>query len=300
MLGAGAAGLAAAPAQEKPPQRLLFDTDIGADVDDALALIYLLNSPELDVRGVGTVVRNTYRRAQYARKLVTAMGRGRIPCCAGCELPLTAAGRKLRGFAEWVRNQPIAGYGDDGELGRSDNPPVTPGHAVDLLLRATREAEGPRWILATGPQTNLAMALLQDPSLADRVEGITLMGYSFRTGLDRYNVGWDVAAARHVLASGIPLRVLPIEIGAACQMQPPEYESLLASRSPQMEVVRESLRRWVEYVRRRPGAPIPDYLPRPYDSLAAMTLTHPHLFEWKRGHHRTDAVRRPGAAQHPL
>lgn len=283
------AALAAAPlafAQPVGPRPIIFDTDIGADVDDALALIYLLNSPEIDLRGVTTVMRNTRRRAQYARQVLDVMGRGsRIPCCAGCQVPLTpgARPRPLRGYSDWVLSQPMAGYGDDGELGKSQNPPISATHAVDFIIESTRRPGGPRHLLVVGAQTNAAMALLKDPSLADRLDGITLMGYYFRTGLDPYNVGGDIAAARHVLASGVPLRVVPTEIGLACQMTEAEYRNCQASQCPHMRFVNVFMRRWVEYVRARPGSPVPDYLPRPYDSLAAASLTHPHLFEWRRG-----------------
>jgi inosine-uridine nucleoside N-ribohydrolase len=194
---------------------------------------------------------------------------------------MTPGRRPIRGYDSWVRNRPVAGDGDDGDLGKTEK--ISPKHAVDFLIEATREPNGPKHILVIGAETNIGMALVKDPSLADRLAGITLMGYNFQTGRDPYNIGWDRDAARHVLVSGIPLKVLPIEIGVACQMKDPEYRSLQESKCKHLETIKISMRNWVNFVRRRPGAPIPDYLPRPYDSLAAMTLTHPHLFEWKRG-----------------
>lgn len=284
---AGSSALAAGA--EKRRAGVILDTDIGGDIDDALALIYLLNSPEIDLRGVTTVKGNTHRRAQFATMILAAMGRGEeIACHAGCTLSMTPrrAGqdpRGLRGYAGRAERQNMGRAGDDGTLEEENRPPVSPEHAVDYIVRATREQEGPRRLLVVGPETNAGMALVKDPGLADRLEGITLMGYNFETGVDPYNIGGDLTAARHVLDSGIPLRVLPIEIGVACQMTEADYQSCLASSAPQMQLIREPMRRWVDYVRQRPGAPVPGYCPRPYDSLAAMTLTHPELFEWKRG-----------------
>lgn len=250
---AGAAVSAAGLGCGNAPLKLLFDTDIGGDIDDALALIYLLNSPEIDLRGVTTAQGDTSRKAQFARGLIASMGRGG-------EIPVHA------GSAEPSRNAPDK---------RTD--------AVKFLVRSIREANGPRHMLVVGAQTNVAMALRGEPALAGRLEGITLMGYKFDTLTAPFNVNWDLDAAQTLLTSGIPLRVLPVEIGVACQLQEGEYNRCLASECPQMKYIREPMRQWVEHVRQRPGAPIPDYLPRPYDSLTAMTLTHPELFEWKRG-----------------
>ncbi|TVQ25465.1 MAG: hypothetical protein EA382_06995, partial [Spirochaetaceae bacterium] len=59
----------------RPPLKVLFDTDIGADIDDEMTLIYLLNSPEIDLRGVTTVYGDPFSRAEFARGLIASMGR---------------------------------------------------------------------------------------------------------------------------------------------------------------------------------------------------------------------------------
>ncbi len=236
----------------KGPLKLLFDTDIGADIDDEFTLIYLLNSPEIDLRGVTTVFGDPSSRARFARGLIASMGRGgEILVYAGAAGPM----RSTPGLTD----------------------------AVKFIVRSIREADGPRHILVTGAQTNVAIALREEPALAEKLEGITLMGYKLDTLTAPFNVNGDLDAAQTLLTSGIPLRVLPVEIGIACQMQEGEYNRILASEAPQIKHIRERLIRWVQHVRKRPGNPIPDYLPRPYDSLTAMTLTHPKLFEWKRG-----------------
>ncbi|WP_321478328.1 nucleoside hydrolase [uncultured Paludibaculum sp.] len=106
-------------------------------------------------------------------------------------------------------------------------------HAADFLIQATRAAGGPRRALCAGAQTKLAMAPLKDPTLADRLEEVVVMEFSFQTGVDPYNVGGDLVAARVVLGSGIPLTILPVEIGVACQMAEAEYAECLAAQRPQ-------------------------------------------------------------------
>jgi purine nucleosidase len=281
-LASCAAGIAAAAT---PPLSLIFDTDIGSDVDDAIALAILVNSPEIRLAGVTTVFRNPWRRAQYARRFLDAMRRPDVPCCAGCAIPIAPvpSAPLPRGYGARLRELPLAAGGNDEGLGTRDTPAISPQHAVDFLIDSTRAASGPRHILVVGPQTNLAMALIKDPSLPERLDAVTLMGYNFEKGIDPYNVGNDLGAARHVLASGVPLRVLPVEIGIACQMSAEEYSRAMESTCPHMKILAGSMRQWVQFVRNRPRTPIPDYLPRPYDSLAALTITHPGLFRWKRG-----------------
>ncbi len=291
---ASPAAVFAAPA----PRPLIFDTDIGADVDDAIALAILAHSPEIRLAGVTTVFQNTRRRAQYASRMLEALRVTGVPCFAGCPFPLAArpSTPAYRGGEEKLRQLRLATEGPEEDL--SAAPPISPQHAVDFILEATRAPNGPRHLLLVGPQTNLALALLKDPSLADRLDTVTLMGYDFRKFIDPYNVGNDLVAARHVLASGIPLRVLPVEIGIDNQMDAAEYERCLQSQCPHMKLLAAAMRRWVQLVRARPGNPIPDYLPRPYDSLAALTITHPHLFTWKRGTIRLEPGDAPFQTHH--
>ncbi|GEM_PF-6601135 len=233
----------------KAPLKLLFDTDIGADIDDEMTLIYLLNSPEIDLRGVTTVYGDPFSRAEFVRGLIASMGRGgMIPVHAGARVPMHEAPDE-----------------------RTD--------AVKFIVRSILETDGPRHLLLTGGHTNIGMALREDPALTERLEGISLMGYDFKSFCGAFNLDSDIDAAEVVLTSGIPLRVLPREIGIACQLQQKEYNRLLASECPQMIFIREPMQRWVRHVRQRPRVPIPDYLPRPFDPLTAMTLTHPELFQ---------------------
>ncbi len=250
-----ALGLALAPhaGAQEPPLKLLLDTDIGADIDDEMTLIYLLNSPEIDLRGVTTVHGNPESRANSAREIIDVMERGgEIPVYAG-------AAKNL-----------------------NQQPEMT--DASRFIVQSLREANGPRNILVTGGYTNVARAVQEEPDLArNRLETIYLMGFSLATMSTLHNATNDLQATGILLKSGIPLRVLPAEIGWECQMTQEEYDEILASEAPQIAHIRQRMINWVNHVRTRPNTPIPDYLPRPYDTLAAMTIKNPELFQWKRG-----------------
>src|SRR5262249_27868961 len=144
-------------------RRIVLDTDIGSDVDDALALGLALASPELDLVAVTTVSGDTTVRARIAARLLALAGRADVPVYAGCSEPLGGGA----GFA-W--------FGHEGEgLLDGARGAVAPEHAVDALLRLFREQDGLE-LVTIGPLTNVAEALERDPALARRVVRLTAMG----------------------------------------------------------------------------------------------------------------------------
>ena len=244
---------------QEPPLKVLFDTDgmPNGDIDDAFALIYLLNSPDIDVRGVTTRQKESDRVANYMREIIDVMGRrGDIPVYAGATRPL----RDASGMTDASR----------------------------FIVQSIRDANGPRNLVVVGSFTNVARAVLEEPDLArNRLEAIYLMGYKFDTLTSPFNVNGDLDAADILLKSGIPLRVLPVEIGIKSQLTQQEYDTILASDAPQVVHIKQNMINWVHGIRERSvkrwGNQYLDYLPRPYDSLTAMTITNPELFQWKRG-----------------
>ena len=145
------------------PRRIVLDTDIGTDVDDALALALTLASPELELVAVTTVAGDTMRRARIAARLLALADRADVPVHAGCERALSAPG----GFA-WF------GHEGDGILeGSADAVSGEP--AVDALLRLFGPAEELE-LVAIGPLTNVAVALEREPAFARRVARLTVMG----------------------------------------------------------------------------------------------------------------------------
>ena len=144
-------------------RRIVLDTDIGTDVDDALALALALASPELELVAVTTVSGDTTLRGRIAARLLALAGRTDVPVHAGCAEPLGGTA----GFA-WF------GHEGDGILDRSRDA-VAPEPAVDALLRLFREQDGLE-LVTIGPLTNVAVALERDPGLARRIARLTAMG----------------------------------------------------------------------------------------------------------------------------
>jgi purine nucleosidase len=188
---------------------VLIDTDPG--IDDALALMLALRSPELDVRGITTVHGNVpvERGTRNAFRILDLLDRRDIPVAAGAAVPLL---RELR-TAEIV-------HGSDGlaDLVTTEveaSPDGAAGPA--FLVRALEEADGPMTVITLGPLTNLAIALAFAPQVAERIERIVAMGGAVRsegnaTPAAEFNVLADPEAAAIVLRSGAPLTLVPLDV----------------------------------------------------------------------------------------
>src|SRR5215213_6732899 len=147
------------------PARAILDTDIGTDPDDALALAFILASPEFKLEGITCVYADAPLRARIAQKLLSLRGVN-IPVRAGASTPL-------------ARLQPayLAGYEGDGLLDSGEREmPIHPEYAPDFIVRTVLENPGEIHIVAIAPLTNIALALLREPRLAEKISYLTIMG----------------------------------------------------------------------------------------------------------------------------
>lgn len=199
-----------------PVTSFLMDTDIAADVDDALALAFALRHPELDLRGVTTVAGDTQRRARVARKLLHLAGRADIEVAAGewgiqtNERQLNENGLEdayLGDISDFPSLEPAPRDGDDARDG------------VTLLLEECEQHGYPVAVL--GPQCNIAAAVQRRPDFAELTAGITLMGGVFAPvhHLGRtlpptidHNLNVDQAASLVALNAGIAATYVPGDV----------------------------------------------------------------------------------------
>ena len=182
----------------------MLDTDIGGDVDDALALAYALRHPDLDLRAVTTVSGDTNVRAHIAARLLALAGRHDVVVAAG-----------VGGFHERVW------FGHEGDgLPQGREVGVDGRHAVDVLLDLSRDATPP--VVATvGQQSNVAACVERDPTFPDRVPLLAVMGGVFATidlhgtslppGRD-FNLVTDPDASVTSLNAGFAVRYVPLDV----------------------------------------------------------------------------------------
>ncbi|MBA2336663.1 MAG: nucleoside hydrolase [Acidimicrobiia bacterium] len=189
-------------------RRIVIDTDPGQD--DAVALLAALASPELEVVAVTTVAGNVplSRTTANALAMVELAGRPEVPVYAGCARPMV---RRLV-TAEYVHGP----TGIDG----ADLPAVTlaatPGNAVDALIDLLTRSEATT-VCLLGPHTNLAMAMVKEPSITAHIDEIVLMGGGFFEGGNttpaaEFNIYVDPHAAQVVFTSGVPITMMPLDV----------------------------------------------------------------------------------------
>jgi purine nucleosidase len=198
------------------PQPIIIDTDPG--IDDAVAILLALASPELDLLGLVTVAGNVPLAAttRNALAVLELAGRPEIPVYAGCPRPLA-----LDALAA-ERSHGTGGLGDLvlPEPARS----AQSEHGVLWLIETLRQAApGSVTLCALGPLTNVATALVMAPEIARGVARLVLMGGGTRgnvTAAAEFNIHADPQAAAIVVASGLPITMVPLDVTLTVRSTP--------------------------------------------------------------------------------
>jgi inosine-uridine nucleoside N-ribohydrolase len=217
------AGKPSAP--EKVP--ILLDTDIGSDIDDAFALALVLASPELDLQGVTTCTSDAEDRAWMVCRLLTAVGRKDVPVAWGRDPQPKSA---IDGQIQYRRHPAVI-------FNRTSKPVKE--SAVDFLYAKLKGQQGKLTIVAVGPLTNVARLLSDHPDCKPWIKRIVLMGGSVKVGYEgkpgaeaEWNIKSDIAAARTVFGSGVPLTVAPLDATAVLQLEEPLRKQLFDAYTP--------------------------------------------------------------------
>jgi inosine-uridine nucleoside N-ribohydrolase len=180
------------------PIKVLLDTDIGSDIDDAVCLAYLLANPECELLGITTVTGEAEKRAQIASALCNVAGM-QIPIYPGAELPLLVPQRQM------IAHQAVKL--DNWE----HNMNFPKGKAIHFMQETIRAYPGEVTLLAIGPLTNLALLFRTDPEIAGLLKATVVMGGVFSPHVASLNpVEWNTGCDPHATAivAGQPLRQL--------------------------------------------------------------------------------------------
>jgi len=205
---------------------IIIDTDPG--VDDAVAILLALASPELAVLGLSAVAGNRplERTQSNARALCELAGRAEVPVFAGCARPILGP----TGSAE--RFHGSGGLGDFAPP--APRLPLGEAHAVDWMIETLRGAgDGEIALCALGPLTNLAVALIKEPAIRPKIREIVMMGGSLFAGGNvtpaaEFNIHCDPHAAAVVFSSGCPLTLMPRDVALAARATEARFARLEA------------------------------------------------------------------------
>lgn len=259
------------PGPGRGPFRVIIDTDPG--VDDALALLLAMRSPELKIEAITPVAGNVPLDLTLpnALRMVEIAGRTDIPVAAGARAPL-------------MRRLVTATYahGENGLGGAvfpepTTKPVATP--AAEIIRQIVRKYPGEVTLITIGPLTNIATALNADPDLAGMVRALVMMGGSLSGGnitpAAEFNVYVDPEAARIVFQSGIPVTMVGLDVTRRTSLTDEHVRTLEAAQNPVSQAAAKIGRNAINHNRER------GYLvgPNMHDSLAVAGFLEPAILK---------------------
>src|SRR5712691_1299514 len=255
------------------PFRVVIDTDPG--VDDALALLLAMRSPELRIEAITVVAGNVPLELTLpnALRMVEIAGRTDIPVAAGAKAPL-------------LRRLVTAAYahGENGLGGAVFPEPRT--HPVkepasEVIRQIARKFPGEVTLLTIGPLTNIATALNMDPEVAGMIRALVMMGGSLSGGnitpAAEFNIYVDPEAARIVFQSGIPITMVGLDVTRKTSLTEEHLLRLQAGQNPISQAAATIARNAIEHNRDR-GFEVG---PNMHDSLAIAGFLQPSLMKLK-------------------
>jgi inosine-uridine nucleoside N-ribohydrolase len=241
-------------------QKIILDTDIGDDIDDAYALTLALHSPEFEVIGVTTAWGDTALRAQLAARLLATAGAKKIPVEPG------APTHSKTNFSQraWASAGSTPAAGD----------------AVDFLLAQARRYPHQVTLIAIGPLTNIGAAIDRDASSFRLFNRVVLMGGSIHCGYGNpratpppppqpeYNIAMDPGAARKLLASGVPIFMMPLD-STQWKLDDSKLAQIAARSTPSTDALLVLTTEWQLATHQ--------HTPTLYDAMAVTYALHPDI-----------------------
>ena len=249
--------------RQSTTEKIIIDTDIGTDIDDAFAVGLALQSPELKILGISTAWGDTHLRARLLTRFLKETGHSDIPIAIGIA-------KERPGKPEIVSQAPYA------ERVPADQKYP---NAVDFLLEQIRLHPGEITLIAIGPETNLGAAIDRDVATFRKLKRVVLMGGSVYRGYSQFNYGkthgpdpeWnilcDIQAAQKVFTSGVSLFVMPLD-STQIKLQELERAEISKAGTPLTDALRVLYEQWSHGAMQTPTL---------FDAVAVAYAMHPEL-----------------------
>ena len=247
--------------------KLLLDTDIGNDIDDAVALAYLLQKRECNLIGITTVTGEAQKRAALCEIVCRASGREDILIHCGLENALAnGPGQPTPHHYEAVKHLPH----------RLDRPENT---AVNFLRETIRANPNEITLLSIGPLTNIAGLFATDPEIPFLLKGFVSMAGAFFPPIDyaEWNIKCDPVAAAIVYgAQKLSHRSIGLDVTMKCQMPAEEVRERFTGEP--LATVALMAEHWFQHSKALTF----------HDPLAAATIFKPELCTYQTGQVTSD------------
>jgi purine nucleosidase len=264
----------------QPLRRVVLDTDLamgapGSDIDDGFALALAVAEPTLDLELVTTTHGSTdvVTATRLTRELLGVLGRPDVPVVRGASGPLNPVLRR-----------------DDRDPAPEADPDASgaTGHAASELVSRVLAAPGEVTVVAVGPLTNVALALLLEPRFAEAVHEVVVMGgvYTGTTNVawmpGEFNFWSDPDAAEVVLRSGAPLRLVGLDVTRKVRLGRDDASWLTSAGGRFARIAGEATDAWITYQEQaKPGEELEQGSCALHDPLAVAVVEHPELVTWR-------------------
>ena len=209
--------------------RMILDTDIGTYYDDAVAVMFAAQSPEIQLEGVTTVYGDTHLRSQIAAKVLQVCDRSDVPVFKGIGMPM--------------RDEALMfGFEGDGILEPGEEPEYESQHAVDFIIEKIMDNPGEITVVTLGAVSNVAHAIIKEPKIVDNIKELIMMAGVIvpivdekgvrRSPVEEYNFNNDKIAAELVMNSKMPITLIPIDVTLGAPLLDADLERIRQSDSP--------------------------------------------------------------------
>jgi inosine-uridine nucleoside N-ribohydrolase len=266
--------------------KVILDTDIGSDIDDAWALGFAMLSPDIELLGVTISDGDTPARSKVACKLLHVGGRGDVPVAIGRQTaPPDQVDHQFAWAEDFTAKTPV------------------PQPAADFIVDMARRYPGEVTLVAVGPLQNVADALRKDPTLGKALRRVVLMSGSIGAHawgpapLAEWNVVRATTDAQVVYGAGLPLTTVPLDATTYVTLKDAERERLRTHDSPVTQALEALYRLWLNE---------PDSRMTLHDQLAVAETVRPGAFFGRKdtlpvivddkGYTKVDAARGKPAA----
>lgn len=200
-------------------KKILIDTDIGDDIDDALALILALKTPLAELVGVTTVFKDTDIRAREAKRILK-LEECNVPVYAG----LSGNGDFNRdGFSQYEPELELPDYAPNNDCKKDGGR-----GAVDFILDSVKKYGKELTIVAIGPLTNVSAAIKKDAETMKNAGKISIMGGSFYSPLNEWNFLCDTDAADTVLRAGLNVECYGVDVTKKLQLTGWQFKRIVS------------------------------------------------------------------------
>ncbi len=256
-------------------KKVLLDTDIGDDIDDALALGYLGKSSDIFLLGVSTVFLKTRERAELGAAELQVLGKFNLPIVAGAGRPLKIENALYKKKLQEHKPRQF-------EILSKIKPLIKPYpmDVVEFLKNNIEAHSGEVTLLTIGPLTNIGLLFRKYPKIAEKLKEIVIMGGVITPSFPEWNILCDPEAAAIVFNAGAPIRMIGLDVTLKCLLPEAQIRRFEKSGRELPVLLGKLIRLWQKQLAGVSGNS-KAHSPILHDPLAAMALNTPDLLEYR-------------------